>query len=101
MVIKPAVISTSSVSRCHATLGYITNRVITSVTCQMRLIHEKCVLCQKYSRYPHKTYTIVFTVLSTIKQAKLHLAGSIFGTDSLFGYVIYSSDDAHSNVCVS
>ncbi len=34
---------------------------------------EKCVLHCKYVRCPHTTDTIVFTILSAIKQARSHL----------------------------
>ena len=55
----------------------------------------KCVLCSKYFRYLHKTNTIVFTIILTIRWATFHLSSTIPTLASLFACVIYSSSDAH------
>ena len=53
---------------------------------------RKIILHRKYFRYPCKTGTIVFTMHSATKRAKFHFSSTIIGRDSLFMYVIYSSD---------
>ena len=50
---------------------------------------EKCILRWEYSNYPHKTNTIVFTILSAIKWAKFHLSHTIIVKVSWFDYAIY------------
>ena len=50
---------------------------------------------------PHKTNTIVFTMLSTSVWAKFDLSSTIITKLSLFGYVIYSWRDAPGWQCAS
>ena len=56
---------------------------------------EKCTQRRKYFWYLHKTNTTAFTIISAIKLAKFHISNIIIDRDSLCGYVIYSSADAH------
>ena len=51
--------------------------------------------------YFHKANTIVFTIISAIKQARAHLSSKITGRISFFGYVIYSPADANCQQCMS
>ena len=62
---------------------------------------EKIVLCCKYFRYLHKTYTTVFNIIYEIKQTEVVLCSDITTKTSLFGYVIYYSVDTHCWQCVS
>ena len=45
--------------------------------------------------------TSMFNTLCAIKQAEFHLPSTIITIISLFGYVIYSSDDANFQQCQS
>ena len=56
---------------------------------------DKCIMWCWYLRYLHKTNTIVFTIISAIKEAKLHVSSKNISRVSLFGYVIYYSIHAH------
>ena len=53
------------------------------------------VLFWQHFRYLHKADTIVFTIVSTIKQAKFDLSRTIITEIILFGCVIYSLAYAH------
>ena len=64
-------------------------------------LKENCILHRRYFRYLHETDTIVFTITSAIKRAKLYRSSTITGRVSSFGYVIYSSAEAHCWVCIS
>ena len=59
------------------------------------------VLRRRYLRYLDKTNSIVFTILSSTRQAKLHLSSNIMIKVILFGCVIYFSADAYCQKCVS
>ena len=48
----------------------------------------------------HKTNISVFTFISTMEQAKVHLSSTIITKFNLFGYVIYSIADAVPDGCV-
>ena len=49
---------------------------------------KKRVLCHKYFRYCHKTNTIVFTILSTNRQANFHISWIVITKVRLFGCLI-------------
>ena len=55
---------------------------------------------RKYISYRQQNNSIVFTILSAIKQIKLHVSSTIIGGVSLFGYVIYSSAEKHCWQCI-
>ena len=56
---------------------------------------EKCILHQDYFKYLHKSNAIVFTILFTIKRARVHIYSTTFAEVCLFDYVICSSLDVH------
>ncbi len=52
---------------------------------------EKCVLCHKYFRYLHETYTFMLTILSATRQAKSNLYSTCTIEIGLSDCIIYSS----------
>ena len=58
------------------------------------LSKEKWSRHRRYLGYLHETNTIVFTIISTIKQAKFHLPITIITKVELSGYAIYFLADA-------
>ena len=55
----------------------------------------KCTLLWKYVRYHFKTYTTMWIILTTMKEAKFQISSTIITESKLYHYIIHWSADVH------
>ena len=59
-------------------------------SCRMVRFQDKFVVQRKYLQYLHQTNTIVFSMISAVKQIKFELSGTVLSKVSLCEHVIVS-----------